>query len=207
MEASLEREAALRGGLVELTTATPIWDRVFTVAPLVLVGTKEGGSYNVAPKHLALPLGWDNYFGFVCTPAHATYSNALSHGTFTVSFPRTSQILESGLAAGGRLDDGSKPSLAAVPTFPARVVDGVLVEGCALYLECRLDRVIDGFGENSLVVGQIVAAAAPADVLRGPDVDDAALLHASAPLVYLAPGRFAAVRETWSVPFPADFRR
>ena len=207
MEASLERQAAPQSGLVELSTASPIWERVFTVSPLVLVGTREGMSYNVAPKNLALPLGWENYFGFVCTPAHATYSNALSHGAFTVSFPRASQILDVGLAAGGRLDDASKPSLAALKTFPARLVDGVLVEGCALYLECRLERIVDGFGGNSLVAGRIVAAAAPGHVLRGPDVDDAELLHASAPLVYLAPGRFAAVRETWSVPLPSDFRR
>ena len=207
MEASANREAASPGGLVELSTASPIWDRVFTVAPLVLIGTKEGASYDLAPKHLALPLGWENYFGFVCTPAHATYSNALAHGAFTVSFPRASQILETGLAAGGRLEDSRKPSLRAVRTFPARSVDGVLVEGCALYLECRLDRVVDGFGANSLIVGRVVAAAAPAEVLRGPDVDDARLLYESAPLVYLAPGRFGAIRETWSVPVPADFKR
>lgn len=193
--------------LVEISTATPIWERFFTVAPLVLVATKEGETYDVAPKHMAMPLGWENYFGFVCSPRHATYRNILAHPEFTVSVPRADRILEATMAAGGRLEDSSKPTLTAVPTFPATVVDVVLVEGCVLYLECALERVVDGFGENSLVVGRIVAASAPRDSLRGPDVDDADLLHRLKPLVYLAPGRFGIVRESYSFPFPIGFRR
>jgi flavin reductase (DIM6/NTAB) family NADH-FMN oxidoreductase RutF len=198
---------APRTQLVEISTATPIWERFFMAAPLVLVGTKEGDGYDVAPKHLAMPLGWENYFGFVCSPSHATYRNVLCHREFTVSFPRADRILQASLAAGGRLDDGSKPSLAAVPTFPASVVDGVLVEGCVLYLECAFERVVEDLGENGLIVGEIVAAAAARDSLRGPDVDDADLLHRLSPLVYLAPGRFGIVRETYSLPFPVGFRR
>jgi flavin reductase (DIM6/NTAB) family NADH-FMN oxidoreductase RutF len=193
--------------LVELSTAAPIWDRVFTVAPLVLVGTKEGDRYDVAPKHMAMPLGWENYFGFVCTPAHATLRNVLAHREFTVSFPRADGILQATLAAGARLEDASKPTLSALPTFPATTVDGVLVDGCVLYLECALERLVEGFGENSLVVGEIVAAQATRDSVRGPDVDDADLVQRMSPLVYLAPGRFGAVRESYSLPFPLGFRR
>ena len=199
--------ASVDGRLVEISTATPIWERFFIVAPLVLVATKEGDGYDVAPKHMALPLGWENFFAFVCSPRHATYRNIEIHPEFTVSFPRADRILQASMAAGARLEDQSKPTLAAVPTFPARMVDGVLVEGCVLHLECALERVIDGFGVNSLVVGRVVAASAARDSLRGPDVDDADLLHELSPLVYLAPGRFGIVRETYSFPFPVDFRR
>lgn len=199
--------AAATSALVDLSTATPIWERVFVVAPLVLVGTKEGDDYDVAPKHLATPLGWENRFGFVCRPAHATYRNLAAHPEFTVSFPRADLILETSLAAGGRHTDGSKPSLAAVPTFAARAVDGVLVERCSLYLECELERVIDGFGEDSLIVGRVVAASAPRAALRDPEVDDADLLHALRPLVYLAPGRFGVVETTHAFPYPAGFSR
>ena len=74
-------------GLVPLPMDRPIWDRFFTVAPLVIVGSKDeqGTGYNLAPKHLAMPLGWDNYYGFVCSPRHTTYHNIRRHGTFTVS--------------------------------------------------------------------------------------------------------------------------
>lgn len=193
--------------LVQISTETPIWERFFTVAPLVLIATKERDRHNIAPKHLAMPIGWENYFGFVCGPSHATYRNLEAHSEFTVSFPGVDRILHATLAAGARRDDRSKPTLAAVPVFPARKVDGVLVEGCALYLECALERVIDGFGENSVIVGRVVAASAPRAALRGHDVDDADLLHELRPLVYLAPGRLAEVRETHAFPFPVDFRR
>jgi flavin reductase (DIM6/NTAB) family NADH-FMN oxidoreductase RutF len=200
-------QAGFEQELVEIPTDAPIWERFFVAAPLVLVATKEAEHYDVAPKHLAMPLGWENYFAFVCTPRHATYRNLGVHPEFTVSFPRDDRLLQASMAAGGRRDDGSKPTLAAVPVFSARKVDGVLVEGCALFLECALDRVIDGFGENSLIVGRVVSASAPRAALRGPEVDDADLLRELSPLVYLAPGRFAVVRETYSFPFPADFRR
>jgi flavin reductase (DIM6/NTAB) family NADH-FMN oxidoreductase RutF len=207
-------QAGLEQELVEISTDAPIWERFFVAAPLVLVATKEAEHatkeaehYDVAPKHLAMPLGWENYFAFVCTPRHATYRNLGVHPEFTVSFPRDDRLLQASMAAGGRRADGSKPTLAAVPVFSARKVDGVLVEGCALFLECALDRVIDGFGENSLIVGRVVSASAPRVALRGPEVDDADLLRELSPLVYLAPGRFGVVRETYSFPFPADFRR
>ena len=193
--------------LVDLPTETPIWNRFFTVAPLVLIATKEGDRHNIAPKHLAMPIGWENYFGFVCTPSHATYQNLETHPEFTVSFPRTAGLLHATFAATPRLDDRSKPTLAAIPVFPARKVDGVLVEGCGLFLECALDRVIDGFGDNSVIVGRVVAASAPREAVRGHDVDDADLLHELRPLVYLAPGRVAEVQETHAFPFPLDFRR
>lgn len=199
--------SAERAQIVELSTETPIWERFFTVAPLVLVATREGDGYDVAPKHLAMPLGWENYFGFVCSPRHSTYRNLDEHPEFTVSFPGADQLLQVSMAAGGRLDDRSKPSLAAVPLIPARKVDGVLVEGCVAYLECTLERVIDGLGENSIIVGRVVAASAQAAALRGTDIDDADLLHRLRPLVYLAPGRFAEIGETYSFPFPAGFRR
>jgi len=193
--------------LVPISVAAPIWERVFMVFPLVLVATKEGDGYDVATKHLAMPLGWDNYFCFVCCPRHATYRNLQTHPQFTVSFPRAGRILQASMAAGARLDDNSKPTLAALPLLPAIEVDGVLVDDCVLYLECELERIVDGFGANSLVVGRVVAASAPSGTLRRGDVDDADLLYGLAPLVYLAPGRFGVVRETFSLPLPNGFSR
>jgi flavin reductase (DIM6/NTAB) family NADH-FMN oxidoreductase RutF len=86
-------------------------------------------------------------------------------------------------------------------------VDGRVVAGCPLYLECALDRIVDGFGSSSLIVGRIVAAFADREALRGAEVDDADLVHRLGLLAYLPPGRFAAVRESLSFPFLEDFRR
>lgn len=193
--------------IVPLSVDAPIWSRVFTVAPLVLVGTVEDdGSFDVAPKHMAIPLGWQNRFGFVCAPRHATYLNAVARSAYTVSFPLPGATVEASLAAGGRGADATKPSLAAVATLPSRAVAGVLVEGCCLWLECEVERVVDGFGENSLVVGRVVAAAADERALRDPDRDDTDLLYGLPLLAYVAPGRFATVGETHAFPFPVDVR-
>ncbi len=205
--ADMSVQAELRDGLIELPTGPELWERVFTVAPLVLVGTKEGEGWDFAPKHLAMPLGWDGYFCFACTPRHATYRNVRAHPQFTVSFPRPEQIMESSFAAGGRYGADVKPGLAAVPAAPASVVDGRVVAGCPLQLECELERIVDGFGSSSLIVGRIVAAFAAREATRGVDVDDADLVHRLGLLAYLPPGRFATVRESLSFPYPEDFRR
>ncbi|MGB3635797.1 MAG: flavin reductase, partial [Rubrobacteraceae bacterium] len=123
--------------LFTLREDLPIWDRVFTVNPLVLVGTKEeDGGYDIAPKHMAFPLGWDNYFGFVCTPRHRTYDNVRREGVFTVTYPRPTQVVLTSLAATPREDGGRKPSVDALPTLPANEVDGVFVKDGYLFLEC-----------------------------------------------------------------------
>ncbi len=193
---------------VPLPVDSPIWSSFFTVAPLVLVGTLEadGESPDLAPKHMAMPLGWSNYFCFACSPRHATQQNAERTGEFTVSFPRPEQIVHTSLAAGPREQDGEKPSLAAIPTFPATEVRGVLIRDASLWLECRLDRVVEGFGENTLIVGEVVAAAVDERSMRISEGDDADLIANSPLLAYLSPGRFARISESNSFPFHANFR-
>jgi flavin reductase (DIM6/NTAB) family NADH-FMN oxidoreductase RutF len=194
--------------LVEIDCRNPVWDRFFWVAPLVLVGTIEpDGRHDLAPKHMALPMGWENYYGFVCTPAHHTYGNVRRTGAFTVSFPRPDQLVLTSLAASPRCDDEAKPALGALPVFPARHVEGVGVAGCAAFLECELDRIVDGFGRNSLIVGRVVAARVARDALRLREGDDAALIHAAPLLAYLNPGRFAAIDDSFSFPFPAGMKK
>jgi flavin reductase (DIM6/NTAB) family NADH-FMN oxidoreductase RutF len=194
--------------LIPLATDKPIWDRFFSVAPLVIVGSKEeDGRYNLAPKHLAMPLGWENYYCFVCSPRHTTYHNIRQHGVFTVSYPRPSEPLLASLAAAPRCEDQSKPSLLVLPTFPARRVEGVLVQGAYLYLECTLRNILDGFGPNSLILGDVVAAAAHEDALRTQDQDEADLIYQFPLLAYLNPGRLAEIRQTTTFPFPKGFAR
>jgi len=69
-------ESSMPGNVVALDTSVPVWEQFFTVAPLVLIGTRdEDGSLDLAPKHMVTPMGWQNYFGFVCTPRHKTCAN------------------------------------------------------------------------------------------------------------------------------------
>jgi flavin reductase (DIM6/NTAB) family NADH-FMN oxidoreductase RutF len=206
--AEVQTPAGVWEGFVELPVEQPgLWERVFLVAPLVLIGTKEDEGWDFAPKHMAMPLGWEGFYCFACSPHHATYQNVKAHPQFTVSFPPPDRIVESSFTAGGRFAGGVKPALAAVPTAPARVVDVPVVAGCPLYLECELERIVDGFGPNSLIVGRVVAATAMREAVRGAEVDDADLVYRLGLLAYLAPGRFAVIRDSSSFPYPADFRR
>lgn len=194
--------------LVELDISESIWERFFWVAPLVLVGTRESdGGHDLAPKHMAMPMGWKNYFGFVCTPRHHTYQNIKRDGVFTVSYPNPSQLILISLAASPRCGDEEKPALSVLPVFPASVVDGVLVAGATVFLECELDRIIDGFDVNSLIVGRVVAASVDERAERSPDHDDQAVVHDVPLLAYLHPGRFATIENSLSFPFPAGMKK
>jgi hypothetical protein len=86
-------------------------------------------------------------------------------------------------------------------------VDGVLVRGCYLYLECTLRGVLDGFGPNSLILGDVVAASAHEDALRAQDRDEAEQVFEFPLLAYLSPGRIAEVRRSTAFPFPKGFSR
>jgi flavin reductase (DIM6/NTAB) family NADH-FMN oxidoreductase RutF len=194
--------------LVSLEMDHPIWERFFSVAPLTVIGTREeSGEFDLAPKHMVTPLGWDNYFGFVCAPTHSTYRNIEREKSFTVSFPRPDQVLFASLAASPRWEDGSKLPLEAVPTIAARLTQGVFLRDSRLMLECELDRIVDGFGPNSLIAGKIVAAHAAPEALRGDERDDQDVLRNCPLFAYLHPNRFAEISGSQSFPLPSGFRR
>lgn len=202
------RDPARHQQLIELDIEQPIWDRFFWVAPLVLIGTREpDGGHDLAPKHMAIPIGWDNFYGFVCTPSHHTYSNIQRERVFTVSYPRPSQLVLTSLAASPRCGDDDKPALSALPVFPARAVEGVLLEGGYLFLECALERIIDGFGVNSLIIGRIVSARVAADAERVHEAGEQAQVSRSPILAYVHPGRFATIEKTLTFPFPAGMKK
>jgi flavin reductase (DIM6/NTAB) family NADH-FMN oxidoreductase RutF len=193
--------------VVALDTGRPIWDHFFMVSTLVVIGTRQsGGEIDLAPKHMAIPIGWQNYFGFVCTPRHRTYLNIKLEKAFTVSFPRPTQVVLTSLTAAPRCDDDTKPSLQALPTIPAPNIDCVFMKDAYLYLECKLNRIIDGFGDNSLVVGKIVGAYVAKESLRSNERDDNDLIYNNPLLTYLAPRRFSTVKDSRAFPFPAQFK-
>lgn len=76
-----------------------------------------------------------------------------------------------------------------------------------MFLECELDKVVDGFGVNSLIIGRIVAARVAEDSERIDEVDDQAMVHESPVLAYLHPGRFASIADSLSFPFPSGMKK
>jgi flavin reductase (DIM6/NTAB) family NADH-FMN oxidoreductase RutF len=201
-------ESSANGHVVQLDTTVPVWDQFFIVAPLVLVGTtEEDGSLDFAPKHMVTPMGWQNYFGFVCTPRHKTCSNIERSGEFTVSYPKPSQVLFMSLAASPRAEEGSKPIIDYFQTFPAKEVNGRFIKEGYLYFECRHHKTVSGFGENCLITGEIIAAYADESSLRSFEADDQETIHASPLFAYLAPGRFATIDRSNAFPFPESMKK
>ena len=192
-----------------MDSADPLWDKVFMVSPLVIIGTREEREgYDLAPKHMVMPLSWENHLGFVCTPRHRTYQNIARERAFTASYLRPDQVLDASLAAAPRCgEDDAKPSLDAISKLSAETIDGVFVDNGYLYLECELDRIVDDLGGNSLIIGRIVAAHVHEGSLRGADRDDQDLIHGAPLLAYLHPGRFASIDVTRSFPFPAGMKK
>ncbi|MEJ2538435.1 MAG: flavin reductase [Gemmatimonadota bacterium] len=195
-------------GLITLDLGAPVWDKFFTVAPLVLVGTSEpDGSVDLAPKHMVTPLGWDNYIGFVCTPSHGTYQNAKRTGEFALTFPRPGGVLAASLASAPRCEDDEKVSLTLLETFPGERVSAPLAAGGYLYLECELSGIWDAFGRNSLIAGRIVAARVASDSVRRPERDDADTVAGAPLLAYLPPGRYAEISASQAFPFHSGMKR
>lgn len=192
---------------IDLDTSETIWNRFYTVAPLVVIGTKEGLGYDLAPKHMVTPLGHQNYFGFVCTPEHGTYHNAKVNEEFTVSFIRPNQVVLASLAASNRCgeDRKEKQIIQNLPTQKGKDVDALIVKDSYLVLECTLDRIIDDFGAFSLIAGKIISAYVQKDALRVSDIEDADTIYNSPLLAYLAYGRFAEIKNSKAFPFPKDF--
>ncbi len=194
--------------LVEIPVDAPVWDRFFCVAPLVLIGTRNAdGGVDLAPKHMVTPLGWQNYFAFVCSPSHSTCKNIRRTGEFTVSYPKPDQLLYTALAASPREATGEKPVLDFFSTFPATQIDADFIDEAYLYFECRLLKEVGGFGENCLLAGEIIAARSDPEYLRSREIDDQELIHEAPLFAYLAPGRFAEIEDSAAFPFPANMKK
>lgn len=194
--------------LIELPANQPIFETVYTAAPLVIVGTREpSGADDLAPKHMAFPLGWSDYFGFVCTPEHRTYTNAKRTGGFTVSYPRPADILDASLSAGPRTETEEKPSLKGVESVDAETVDAPAVRNAYAVLECELIKTVDGFDKNELIAGEIVGKYVDRDAYRSDDTEPELLFDRAPVLTYFYPDRYASVSETNAFPFPSEFQR
>lgn len=195
------------GSPVVLDLEGPLLDRAFRVAPLVVVGTVEAdGAHDLAPKHMTMPVG-ERHLAFTCTPDHATYANVRRTGVFTVSWPPSDGVLLTSLTAAPRTEDGDKSSLVVVPTRPATSLAGVVLRDAPLTAECRLDRVVDGFGRWSIIIGEVVHAEAVEEALLGTDLDPHDVLARSPVLAYLHPDHVVTIDRADRFPYHEGFRR
>ena len=192
-----------------LDVSAPIWDRFYLVAPLVVIGTRgEAAEPDLAPKHMAGPVSWDNYFAFVCSPTHRTLVNVFRRQSFAVSYPRPDQVLLAALAASPCQGDASNKSevISQLALCNAPVHGDPLLEEACIHLDCRLYSHLE-LGPNVLVIGQVVAASVHSDSLRRSDGDEHAHIHEAPLLAYLSPGRYSVIQESQAFPFPRGYQR
>lgn len=196
--------------MINVTDDPEMWKRCFTVHSLIIVGSKEeNGSYNLAPKHMSMPLGFGPYFGFMGTARKNTYRNIKREGEFTISYPRPDQLVLSSLAASRRKDNDSKPVVEQIPTTEAQIVEGKFLKDSYFQLECNLSQILGKFGEWEIIVGEIIAAYIHEEFLRSDDddINDGRLIRKHPLLAYLHPDRFGVVEESNAFPLPKDFKR
>ncbi len=194
---------------VSLNVKRSVWDHFYTVAPLVVIGTKEKEGFNLAPKHMVTPIGFSNFFGFVCTPRHSTYHNIVREGHFTVSYVKPDQIILSSLAAIPRCDveDFPKDVVRHIPTISDGDGDSIFIEDSCALLACSLFRIIDGFDDYSIITGKIEKAYVHKDYKILSDKGEQNHIYENPLLAYIAQGRFASIKETMSYPYPKGFKR
>jgi flavin reductase (DIM6/NTAB) family NADH-FMN oxidoreductase RutF len=194
---------------VSLNADQSIWEHFYTVAPLIVVGTREKDGFDLAPKHMATPLGFSDFFGFVCTPRHHTYHNIRKDKRFSVSFLKPDQILLSSLAAIPRssVNSFSQEVTEHIPTVKNEDGTAIYLKDSYVMLDCDLHRIIDGFDDYSLITGKVKSAMVHKDYKIISDKGQQKHIYDHPLLAYIAQGRFASIKETMSFPYPKDFQR
>ena len=159
--------------------------------------------------HMVTPIGFSNYLGFVCTPRHRTYHNIKKEKKFTVSFVKPSQILLTSLAAIPRCEENqySKEKIVRdIPTIPTPKNDNIFIADSYVLLACTLYKIMDGFDDYSIITGQIDTAFVHKDFKIFDEESQQKNIYENPLLAYIAQGRFASIKETFSFPYPKGFK-
>lgn len=196
--------------MIDISDNPNMWNRFFMAHSLFIIGSRDlDGNYNMAPKHMAMPLGFGPYFGFMATPRKTTYRNIQREKVFTVSCPNPDQLVLSSISASSREEDQTKPVIDHLPTTEAQKVDGKFLKDSYLQLECKLTDTLGKFGEWELIAGEIVAAHVHRDALRTGEIvaNDNRIINEAPLLVYLHPDRFSIIDDSNLFPLPKNFKR
>lgn len=147
---------------VEITEAR----RLIAGGPIVLVTTCWRGNHNVMPAAYVMPLSFEPpLIGLAVHPSRHTHDMITYGEEFALNVPGKRLLHHCqylGSVSGLQLD---KFELTRLPTFKARRISPLLIEGCVAYIECGLE---DSFrvGDHTLFIGKVVAAQVEADAFR-----------------------------------------
>lgn len=177
--------------------------RLLTGGPVLLVTSSYRGRHNVLPVAYAMPLSVrPPLVGIALHPSRHSFDIIKKTDEFAINIPSRAllhHVQYLGSLSGAEFD---KLELTKLPTFRARRVGTVLLEGCVGWIECALEDTIE-LGDHFLFVGRVVAVAADDEAFS----DHWLLLDDDAkPLHYLGANYYAILRQVLEarVPKPAE---
>jgi len=134
--------------------------RLLGGGPILLVSSSYRGRHNVMPVGYAMNLSIiPPMVGIALHPGRHTTDIIRKTNEFAINIP-TRELLHHvqylGTLSGADFD---KLELTDLPTFRARRVGTVLLEGCVGWIECALEDMIE-MGDHFLAVGRVVAVSA-----------------------------------------------
>lgn len=202
--AALESFAQTMKPIMRTTVPLPQAYRLLNHGPVTLVTSAHEGKQNVMAAAWAMPLDFDPPKVAVVIDAN-TFTRGLieASGEFALNIPCRAiadNVLKAGSASGKDVD---KFVHAGLTHFPAQIIGAPLVEGCVVWLECRVLPRPDNQQRHDLFLGEVVAAQADDRVFKDGrwqfgDNDDLRTLH------YYGGGSFALTGNTIEVSGDSD---
>ena len=154
-----------------------LWDLYALPQPVVLVTTTDlDGNVNCAPKNWVTHAG-ARHFAFVCSTEHDTYMNAQTTREFVVNVPGADLVPTlHALARRGTASWEDELRRAGLTSLPRAKVRPPRIAECRAHLECKVtllhrtstkdDLGTEKAGTDVLVLGEVVAACADAEIVR-----------------------------------------
>lgn len=134
--------------------------RLLSGGPVLLVSSSHRGRHNVMPVAYAMNLSIvPPLVGIALHPGRHTTDVIRKTNEFAINIPSREllhHVQYLGTLSGADFD---KLELTNLPTFQARRVGTVLLEGCVGWVECALEDMIE-MGDHLLAVGRVVAVSA-----------------------------------------------
>ena len=159
-----------------------------TGAPVLLVTSSYRGRHNALPVAYAMVLSIvPPLIGIALHPSRHSYDVIRKTEEFAINIP-TRELMHHVQYLGALSGvDFDKLELTKLPSFRARKLDTILLEGCVGWVECSVKDAIE-MGDHMLIVGQVVAVSADDDAFDGSwKLDDNELK----PLHYLGANHYA----------------
>lgn len=109
--------------------------------PVVIITTFDGKKHNAAPIAWLMPLDFDPpRFAAVISSGHKTFKNLMKTKECVINIPTSGQVglvSRLGSVSGHKVD-----KMKGIPSFPARKVKAMKIEGCVAWIEAKLEKII-----------------------------------------------------------------